>query len=96
MRRISPPGAFYVRTHRTYACRIQHPAQISAQRRHIFAAARNNETSPRLHRISQRQHTTKPQYSIGSAGALLDTSRLSAILVGGTSWALCVVCNVPS
>ena len=25
--------------------------------------------------------------SIGSAGALLDTSRLSAILVGGTRWA---------
>ena len=24
MRRIPPPGAFYVRTRRTYACRIQH------------------------------------------------------------------------
>ena len=34
--------------------------------------------------------------SIGSAGALLDTSILSAILIGGTRWALCVVCSVPS
>ena len=43
MRRISPPGAFYVRTRRTCACGIQHPAHLSAQRRHICAAARNNE-----------------------------------------------------
>ena len=40
MRRISPPGALYVRMRRTYACRIQHPAHLSAQRRHICAAAR--------------------------------------------------------
>ena len=81
MRRISPPGAFYVRTSRTYACRIQHPAQISAHLR----SSQKQRTSPRLHRISKRHHTTNPQDSIGSAGALLDTFRLSAILVGGTS-----------
>ena len=80
-----------------YVC-MPYPASsthISTAAAHL-RSSQKQRTSPRLHRISQRLHTTNPQDAIGSAGALLDTSRLSAILVGGTSWALCVVCIVPS
>ena len=66
-----------------YVC-MSYPASstnISTAAAH-FRSSQKQRTSPRLHRISQRQHTTNPQDSIGSAGALLDTSRLSAIHTG--------------
>ena len=64
MRRISPPGAFYVRTRRTYACRIQHPAHllVSAQRRHICAAARNNDEPAITLDLPETTHDQPPGY----------------------------------
>ena len=65
MRLISPPGALYVRTRRTYACRIEHPAHLSAQRRHICAAAQRRHICavfpPVFHRHAREKGRTNPR-----------------------------------
>ena len=56
MRRISPPGAFYVRTRRTYVC-MPYPASstpISTAAAHL-RSSQKQRTSPRLHRVSFSQ-----------------------------------------